>query len=268
MSGNAGLNGNQNHAQGGKISTRVLAPPGGGSTFSFSDMGGGGAKMSYATSSNGRVVNNNNNSRPPVNNGRAHDIPPARAPAVRRNPSDYDHPLGGTGGREGYPQKVSPGKTKRRPSLDYDNDAVSSYDARSKQNKSIPGLESHYQNQEPVRSTRNNNYYDNGERDSPQAQAYSSRGSASSQAKMSAREYADALKAQIDNKASLRGNHYDDVGSNSNSRNRNRRENYGSDDGYNGGRNANGGDMQMQQQSTRVSSRANPPGGRSSLQLC
>lgn len=37
--GNIGLNGNQNHSQGGKISTRVLAPPGGGSSISF---GGGG----------------------------------------------------------------------------------------------------------------------------------------------------------------------------------------------------------------------------------
>lgn len=260
MSGNRGLNGNQNHREGSKISTRVLAPPGGGSSFSFGDMGGSSAKMSYATSANGRAGsnNNNNNSKPPMNNNR-HDVPPVQQ---RRNNSDYDHPLGGTGGRDGYQEKVSPGKTKRRPSLDIGNDALDMQVARSKQSKGIPGLESHYQGQEPVRSTRNNNYYDND--DAPQQQAYSSRGGASSQAKLSAREYADALKAQIDNKANMRGNSNDNVGSNSNSRFR--RDSYGSD-GYDSGRDNNRNNQQLQQQSTKAS-RANPPGGRSSLQLC
>lgn len=260
MSGNRGLNGNQNHREGHKISTRVLAPPGGGSSFSFGDMGGGGSKMTYATSANGRAGNNNsgNNNRPPLNN-RHHEVPPQR-----RNPSDYDQPLGGTSNsRGGYQQKVSPGKTKRRPSLDCGDDALDQQMARSKQTKgSIPGLESHYQ-QEPIRSTRNSNYYDNGD-SAPQQQSYSSRGAASSQAKLSAREYADALKAQIDNKASLRGEQNGETTSNGRLI---RRDSYGSD-GYDSGRDNRHNNQQLQQQSTRVSGRANPPGGRSSLQLC
>jgi hypothetical protein len=263
MSGNRGLNGNQNHKEGGKISTRVLAPPGGGSSFSFSDMGGG-PKMSYATSANGRVGNNSSNNRPPMHNHQ-HDVP-----QQRRNPSDYDNPLGGTGGRDGYPQKVSPGKTKRRPSLDYGDDALDQHVSRSKQTKGgIPGLEGHYQQQEPVRSTRNNTYYDNGD-SAPQQQAYSSRGAAASQSKLSAREYADALRAQIDNKASLRGGRGGDSEETTSNGRLIRRDSYGSDGGYDSGRDSRNNSQQIQQQSTSVSRRGNgnPPGGRSSLQLC
>lgn len=55
--GNVGLNCNQNHSQGGRISTRVLAPPGGGSSFSIGGYGGG---PDYSSQTNSRRHSQNN----------------------------------------------------------------------------------------------------------------------------------------------------------------------------------------------------------------
>lgn len=106
MSGNRGLNGNQNHTCRG-ISTKVLQPPGGASNISFSD---------------GSQYHTNKSSRPPMQR--------------RKEPEP----------QQDYRQQSYNGNNERRPRSNSDDVGADTLDSAiaGRRGDSIPGLESHY----------------------------------------------------------------------------------------------------------------------------
>lgn len=251
MSGNRGLNVNQNHTCK-SITTRVLAPPGGSSSFSLGDMSSGPAHhSSYRQASNrgqGVAARESENSYPHV------------AKHGRKQMADYE------------PERVSPGK-RGRSDRSLGGDSLDAALSKAKKSCSIPGLENHYAGRDverdivprqPLRSTRNNVYYQDRDSDADnQASSYSNRGDGAPK-KMSSREYADALREQIETNSRMKGKEQitGNIGARSN------RERRGSDSGYDSGRDERQyrqrNSEALPQQSLKVN---NPPGGHSSFQL-
>lgn len=196
MSGNRGLNGNQNHSCK-SISTKVLQPPGGSSSISFGD---GSAYHSSAKSGGGR-----NASKPPMQRR-------------QEPPSSYG---------QGYEQAQPSHNAPRRPRSNSDDVGADALDsAMSSKRGGVPGLESHYSSSGKGNAPSS---YDN-------EPSYSGNSARGSQAKMSSQEYAAALRAQISAKRMLGGDdNGSNYGSNSNSgrdSGRGRNGSYSNDNSY------------------------------------
>ena len=172
MSGNIGLNGNQNFSAKNHNSTKVLQPPGGVSSFSIGGFGGG------TEAPRPRKL-----------------APRAAAP----EPSYNRPPIQQSNRQQGPPMGYNNSGRPRSNSEDVGSDALDS--AMDKRRGGggggggIPGLEGHYNAREQIpREQAPRNDYG--------SESYSGRGV---QGKMSKSEYADSLKAQITNKRSIKG---------------------------------------------------------------
>ena len=268
MSGNRGLNGNQNHNAKSQGTTKILQPPGGTSSLSLWDMSsmGNSSKTSYQTTSSSNYSAKSAGAKPP-----------AFPPSNQRNNHQEDS----------YESRPSPKNVRRRnTSEDIEDSLDTAMSKPQKKNCNIPGLESHYNDQSGnryasdsgksgysgvVTRSAKNSYYDE-----PEVPAVQQSRSGAPQ-KMSAQEYAAALKAQINAKSSLSGG--GDVTASIGSRYR--RDSFGSDSGTGfeigggGGSGSGRGDrvdrdqynrqqLVPSNQSTRVN---HPPGGRSSFKI-
>lgn len=159
MSGNKGLNTNQNHNAKCHNTTKVLQPPGGASSFSL----GGYSDYSAKTEQNSMKSYRSNNSKPPA--------------ALVRN--DYNS-------QDNYrqqPPPMLPQNGARRQRSNSDDVGYDTLDTHiSTRKTAIPGLEGHY---------------GGGAQSNFGASDGSPMGGRSKQGKMSQQEYAAALKAQI-----------------------------------------------------------------------
>ena len=242
MSGNRGLNSNQNHNAKSSNSTRVLQPPGGSSSISF----GGGSDYKTTSSSNYSAKSAGaKKSYPSINTNSAMNM------------------------NEPYEDRPSPSKSRRRGVAlnDVGDDALDMVMSKSnrrgssgsnKDGGSIPGLESHYNGgnygsqqdtgsgQIARRSMRISNYAD----DQPEERRSSGRGS--DNRRLSSSDYANALRDQINEKSRI--NRGDNGIAGSIGRRRGNSPRADSND-----------EQQMIPSNSR--SRKNPPGGRSSISL-
>lgn len=169
MSGNKGLNCNQNHCLKNHNSTKVLQPPGGASSFSIGGFGGGAEAP-----------------RP------RKQVPRAAAP----EPSYNRPPVQQYNRQQAAPVGYNSYGRPRSNSEDVGADALDNV-MESRKGCGIPGLENHYGGREQAAPRANMN-------DSYGSEPFNARGV---QGSMSKAEYANSLRAQIDNKRTLnRGN--------------------------------------------------------------
>lgn len=175
MSGNRGLNGNQNHCLKNHNSTRVLAPPGGASSFSIGGYGGGTEAPRPRKQTQRATAPEPSYNRPPIQQQCRQQAPPAQHYNDRRPRSNSD---------------------------DVGNDALDSHmDRKINRSGGIPGLEGHY-SQGNQAAARNNSMGDS------YGSASGNFHGRSTQGKMSSNQYADALREQIDAKRNSNENSY------------------------------------------------------------